>query len=413
MSAPHYRPGSWFAVVGPRAVVLLDESISPSRLQAIWNAGNGNPTLDELIEGVTGGRFAGAPLFGIAVLDGSRVRIVVRAGVTAVVGESIGLPRSVVGGQADAWAEEVLDELQSVRLIRDAGSAATFTLPVTGGIVFADEVTWTPSRTLSSVPAGGVTPVEVGPGTGDSEWSVWALDDAGELAGAVGEPVADLEPVELSDRVTVDPGRELPPLLPEAWPESPFDPPLEPRFRPFEPEPQSQPLRQFEPESQPQLLRPYEPEDQPQLLRPFEPETQYQSAVEPETQYQSAVEGLPLEEASVDIVGHLHFSTGQVVPLDRPVIVGRAPSLDRAQRLDRPRLVKLDNLDQDISRNHVEIRVEGAHVVAVDLNSANGTLVTIPGQPAQRLVPQQPFLMLPGSVITLSDEINFSYQDTD
>ena len=446
MSAPSYLPGGWFAVVGPRAVVLLDESISPSRLQAVWDTGNREPTLDELIEVVTGGRFIGAPLFGIAVLDGARVRIVVRAGVTAVVGESIGRARSVIGGNANTWVEEILDEPQSIRLFRDTVPASGLSLPVTGGIVLADEVTWTPStRFLPSsngrsgslaavpdlLPAGSPVPSPADPA--ESEWSVWALDEAGELAGAVGE-AEPLESTDLPARVTVDPGHGLPPLLPDAWPESPFDPPVEPepQFQPaaelVEPETQYQPPVPPEPKF-PALWpeAPYQqpPRPEPNFL-PLPPEPSSPSSLDPESQYPPPL--LPLEPETAfqpplnleaeppfepevgDTVGYLHFSDGQVVPLDRPVIVGRAPSVDRAQRADHPRLIKIDNLDQDISRNHVEVRVEGMHVVAVDLNSANGTIVTIPGRVAQRLVPQQPFLMLPESVVTLSQDINFSYR---
>src|SRR5690242_7170403 len=84
-----YLPGSWYAVVTAGAVVLLEGSVSPSRLQSVWEACNGDPSLDELIEVVTGGRFVGAPFFGIGIADGAGLRVVVRTGVTAVVGESI------------------------------------------------------------------------------------------------------------------------------------------------------------------------------------------------------------------------------------------------------------------------------------------------------------------------------------
>lgn len=38
MSEAAYLPGSWYAVISPQAVVLVDDSVSPSRLQAIWDA---------------------------------------------------------------------------------------------------------------------------------------------------------------------------------------------------------------------------------------------------------------------------------------------------------------------------------------------------------------------------------------
>ena len=107
-------------------------------------------------------------------------------------------------------------------------------------------------------------------------------------------------------------------------------------------------------------------------------------------------------------LGALHFSTGLVVPVDRPVIIGRAPSVNRVQWEDIPRPVRLD--DPDVSPNHLEVRLEGWHVLAVDLKSANGTIVTIPGRAPRRLVPGEPFLLAAGTEISLSDEMSFRYR---
>jgi len=407
MSDLSYQPGSWYAVVSPRAAVLLDDSVSSSWLQAVWDTCNGNPSLDELIEVVTGGRFVGAPCFGIALADDTGLRVVVRAGVTAMVGESLGAARSVVGGKANTWIEEILDEPQSIRLFRDDAQSPVLTLPLTGGIVFADEVTWTPSEAVvaasgtatSAAPAGKPptvvpAPIPVAPSTplarvvrlapavppppappppparparpptpvsraDDSEWSVWALDEAGGLgSGADGEDDV-IEPVELPKRVTVDPRHDPLPLLPEAQPESPYEAPS--------PSVENAPL------------------------------------------VDSAQAGRILKAVDT-AVGYLHFSTGQVVPVDRPVVIGRAPSVDRMQRADSARAVKIDNQDGDISRNHVEVRLEDGRVLVVDLGSSNGTVVTIPGRVAQRLAPQEPFLLLPGSIVALSDDVYFRYQ---
>jgi pSer/pThr/pTyr-binding forkhead associated (FHA) protein len=132
----------------------------------------------------------------------------------------------------------------------------------------------------------------------------------------------------------------------------------------------------------------------------------------PEDQPPSLLESRPAPDLASDrpIIGSLHFSTGQIVPLDRPVIVGRAPSVDPVIRADQPRVVQIDNLDQDISRNHVEVWFDGRDVLVVDLNSANGTIVAIPGQMPQLLIPQEPFALVGGSVVTLSEEAFFSYE---
>jgi hypothetical protein len=56
--------------------------------------------------------------------------------------------------------------------------------------------------------------------------------------------------------------------------------------------------------------------------------------------------------------GRIRVSTGQVVELDRPVIIGRRPRSTRASGDNMPHLVAVDSPQQDISRNHLEIRPE-------------------------------------------------------
>ena len=71
----------------------------------------------------------------------------------------------------------------------------------------------------------------------------------------------------------------------------------------------------------------------------------------------------------------LSVSTGAEVPLDRPVLIGRAPESARFSAGVQPRLVTVPSPEQDISRTHVEVRAEGSSAVVTDLNSTNGTTV--------------------------------------
>jgi hypothetical protein len=111
------------------------------------------------------------------------------------------------------------------------------------------------------------------------------------------------------------------------------------------------------------------------------------------------------------VLGTIRLSTGDVVTLDRDVVLGRAPeSRAGTNAADRPHVVKLASPENDISRNHVEIRLDGWHVLIVDLESVNGTVVTLPGQPPQRLRPNQGLAIEPGTLVTLADEVSFVYE---
>jgi len=110
-------------------------------------------------------------------------------------------------------------------------------------------------------------------------------------------------------------------------------------------------------------------------------------------------------------LGVLRLSTGDVVPLDRGVIMGRNPKLDGADA-ERPHVVRLPSPGHDISRNHVEIRLDGWHVLLTDLNSVNGTVVTPPWQEPQRLRPNESVPIEPGTVVSLADEVTFRFEVT-
>ena len=117
------------------------------------------------------------------------------------------------------------------------------------------------------------------------------------------------------------------------------------------------------------------------------------------------------------VLGVLRLSVGDVIALDRGVVMGRSPRADAgpdgsggAIGEERPHVVKLPSADGDISRTHLRVTLDGWHVLVTDLNSTNGTLVTLPGREAQQLRPGEPMLIKPGTVVTLADGIDFRYE---
>jgi hypothetical protein len=99
----------------------------------------------------------------------------------------------------------------------------------------------------------------------------------------------------------------------------------------------------------------------------------------------------------------VELPSGEVEVLDQSIIVGRAPSASRVSGSAVPRLVTIMTPNQDISRSHVQIAVEGDTVVVTDLHSMNGTLVTVPGRNPQRLREGEPTAVLAGTLLDLGD----------
>ena len=109
-------------------------------------------------------------------------------------------------------------------------------------------------------------------------------------------------------------------------------------------------------------------------------------------------------------LGVLRLSTGGSVPLDRGVLLGRAPRVDEDQEVGaRPRVLRVGGPDRDISRNHAEVVLDGWQVLVRDLGSTNGTTVTSPGQQPVRLRPGEPMALEPGAVVSLADEVVLTY----
>lgn len=131
---------------------------------------------------------------------------------------------------------------------------------------------------------------------------------------------------------------------------------------------------------------------------------------------------LPYDPVPVSrpVLGVLRLSLGDVITLDRGVLMGRNPRVDFAGPggLDagggeRPHVVKLPSAGGDISRTHLRVTLDGWHVLVTDLNSTNGTLVTLPGRDPQQLRPGEPMPIRPGTVVTLAEGIDFRYEVTD
>ena len=182
--------------------------------------------------------------------------------------------------------------------------------------------------------------------------------------------------------------------------------PVEPRPpAPPEPEPPAQPSHRILPPD-PQLEK-SEPEPvAPPLPAPAEPEA------DDEPEGHDEPEGDDRDEAAP--VARLVFSSGEVVDVDRPVVVGRAPGHGRFGGDEGARLVTVPSPHHEISSTHLELRPgegedEGSAVVT-DLGSTNGTVVVQPGQPAHDLQPGVPVRLEPGATVDLGEGVTISVE---
>ncbi|MEE1620004.1 FHA domain-containing protein [Zafaria sp. Z1313] len=109
-------------------------------------------------------------------------------------------------------------------------------------------------------------------------------------------------------------------------------------------------------------------------------------------------------------LGRMVLSTGESVQLDRSAVVGRQPSITRSASGTMPRVVQVKSPGGDISRSHLEVRLEGWHVMLVDLEATNGTVLVRPGQAPQRLGKGESVMLLDGDVADLGDGVSLRFE---
>ncbi|MFZ7088599.1 FHA domain-containing protein [Curtobacterium sp. RRHDQ10] len=93
----------------------------------------------------------------------------------------------------------------------------------------------------------------------------------------------------------------------------------------------------------------------------------------------------------------------RVVPLDRPVVLGRRPAGPRIPRGSEPLMLAVPSPTGQVSATHVTIHAEGAAVVVEDMRSTNGTFVRVPGAPPLRMRAGATMVVLTGTVVDIGD----------
>jgi len=105
-------------------------------------------------------------------------------------------------------------------------------------------------------------------------------------------------------------------------------------------------------------------------------------------------------------LGRLTFSTGDVLDLDGPVVLGRAP---KAIEGTPARLLRVRGSGRGISRNHLLVGVDDDGAYVVDLGSRNGTVVVVPPSTAVSLNAGYPYRLVDRAIVTMAD-VSFEYR---
>ncbi len=133
----------------------------------------------------------------------------------------------------------------------------------------------------------------------------------------------------------------------------------------------------------------------------------------PLEEVQRPVLGIPGQELAPSVVSRpvatLIFSTGDVVDVDRVILVGRAPDGSQLASSDQPQLVSVASPQHEISSTHLEIRpgagADHGMAVVTDMGSTNGTVLVQPGLPPEDLRAGIAVSLIPGAILDLGDGV--------
>ncbi len=429
MIVPAYTPGSWWFAVADGGFVALPGDVEAATLTEIWSALREGAGLTDLLTGLLRPGLSAVPPFALVDVEGGTVHAVVRGDVVVAVDTAAG-PRTVSGAQMTTWTESVLADARRV-VVRTPGAAdpdPRLAVPVLSGVVRAGSLVVELRADRPAPRAAEPTPLA-------------------EPAPVVGPP-ARRDACASGDPCSPVPAVPAGAVAPAAPPQDDEQHDTRPSWAPVHPVP-AEPLggpsggSWFEESSgdlltgehlsaatAPQRLVAPAP-DRPADAHPVSPADHGPDDAEDGghgedhdglTVLSSDVVALrrQLPEWAGDAVpslavptprnpapAKLVLSTGLVVSLNRPVLLGRAPQVTRVANNEIPRLVTLASPNQDISRTHAEVRMDGEDVVVTDLRSTNGVLLLRQGAGPQRLHPGEPTVVEPGVVVDLGEGATF------
>jgi hypothetical protein len=414
-----YTPGDWLVLSGPTSLVLLEP---PTHERAalsntLWEEVVASSSIVDLADRLASFKIDALPSFGAFFWTADGMRSLVRGQISVI---DLATGKEVANGKGiQTWSEVGLAGVSHIRVDTPyEGDATLLELPLLVGAVRASSVVLDaseeaqvespqgePVRAEASAPGSPTTePLPLVVPTSPSEPPQQAAEPVAEVNGAAAtEQTTELSADEIAALQNADTQ-----LLP-----SPFDGP--------EAEVEPDVATAAVPTGSGAASDGAEPAEASAASEPLPEDSVQDSAIlavlcqnghaNPPNSISCRVCGSPLARkvpqfVAGPVLAVLRASDGSTADVDRPVLIGRAPSADRSSTQSR-RLMTVASPNFDISRTHLEVAPRGWQVVVTDLNSTNGTVLVRPGAvDRQQLAPGEPVTAQLGSVVELGDGVS-------
>ena len=382
-----YTPGDWVVLSGPTSLVVLEPPTHEwaSLINTLWEEVVASSSITDLAGRLAQFKIDDLPSLAAFFWTNDGMRSLIRGDISVI---DLATGKVVADGEdIQTWSEVGLAGVDHIRVdLPYEGDATLLELPLVVGAVRASSVTLDASE-LAQVSSPQAEP-ELEAATPAERTAELSASEIAALANAETELMAPPFPVESG----ADPQAGAPQQLEAA---------VVPQLG----SPDALVARAMEPNS----------EDSPADIDPQDSAILAvfcaNGHVSPPSATSCRVCGGPVGTQGPQFVAYpvlavLRASDGSSAQLDRPVLIGRAPSTDRSDNR-APRLMTVPSPNHDISRTHLEVAPDGWQIVATDLNSTNGTILVRPGGvDRQQLAPGEPVPVQVGSVIELGDGVS-------
>jgi hypothetical protein len=382
-----YTPGDWVVLSGPTSLVVLEPPTHEwaSLINTLWEEIVASSSITDLAARLAHFKIDDLPSLAAFFWTDDGMRSLIRGDISVI---DLATGKVVADGEGlQTWSEVGLAGVDHIRVdLPHEGDATLLELPLVVGAVRASSVTLDASE-----------PAQVSSPQGEPE-----LD-----AAAPAERTAELSASEIAALANAETELMPPPFPVEsgADPQAGAPQQLEAAVAPQLGAPDAVVARAIEPNSADSPAD-VDPQDSA-ILAVF----CANGHVSPPSATSCRVCGGPVGTQGPQFVAYpvlavLRASDGTSAELDRPVLIGRAPSTDRSDSR-APRLMTVPSPNHDISRTHLEVAPDGWQIVATDQNSTNGTILVRPGGvDRQELAPGEPVPVQVGSVIELGDGVS-------
>jgi hypothetical protein len=377
-------PKGWLLLAGGRISLAVGLADGSPLLPELWNLVSGETETDAVLDVLTRGGISSAPDFAIVQL-GPAGKVLVRGAVTVVVnGDAM-----LTGTGFSSWAERSFDRVDGV-IFDQRSNTRSVPLPLVGGVVrvgwfradVTDVASFAPSKeTTSHVKVASEPPAR-------------AAKSAGNDSRPEGAPTTPP-----SGSTPADATVAAPPEDAEDAEEPVVEPEGDHRSTAYDHLFGDTSYRTVEDAA----VR--TTDDEAGASAPgLEDRTVVATDLAALRAQRRARRGRTEQPPAAPVAAYfVELSTGGRELLDQPLVIGRAPTATALGGGVIPRLVTMTTPNQDLSRTHAQIAVEGGAVVVTDLHSRNGTMVTLPGRAAQKLREGEPTVVIPGTLVDLGD----------